>query len=110
MMRGAEPLVIDIFVATLAGVGLHKKLAGNFLLAVNLRRAGEECALGAVAFSIHVARGHDGILNAVTRLPAFANVVRAESNSRQRRETECGPRHRQAQAGTARLSFAQPSS
>ena len=60
VVRRTEPLVVDIFVAALAGVGLHEKLAGNFLLAVDLRRTGEERALGAVAFAIHVVGRHRG--------------------------------------------------
>ena len=35
--------------SALAGVGLHEKLAGNFLLAIDLRRTGEERTVGAVA-------------------------------------------------------------
>ena len=37
MMSRAVPLIVDIFVAALAGVRLHKELAGYFLFAVNLR-------------------------------------------------------------------------
>jgi len=54
-MGRALPLLVDIGVAALTGVGLHEELAGNFLMPVNLRGAREEIALRAVAFIIHSA-------------------------------------------------------
>src|ERR1700730_7357017 len=86
MMRRTEPLVVDVFVTALAGLRLHEKLAGNFLLAVDLRRTGEERTLGAVAFAIHVVGRHGGILDAAARLPAFANVARAEAEGSEHEE------------------------
>src|SRR5207244_2249686 len=83
-----EPLVVDVFVAALAGIGLHEKLAGNFLFSVHLRRTGEERAFGTVAFAIHIIGGHGRILNAVARFPTAANVTRSVTNSRKQREAE----------------------
>src|SRR5271169_5145205 len=75
MVSRTEPLVVDVFVAALAGVRLHEELAGDFLLAVDLRRTREERAFGAVAFPVHVVGWHCRILYAVPRLPAFADVA-----------------------------------
>ena len=88
MVRGAEPLVVDVFVAALAGVRLHEKLAGNFLPAVHLCGTGEERAFGTVAFAIHVIGGHGRILNAVARFPTATHVPRSVTNSRKQREAE----------------------
>ncbi len=93
MVRGAEPLVVDVLVAALTGVGFHEELAGNFLLAVDLRGTGEEWAVGAVAFTVHGVGRHGGILNAIADLPAFADVVRAVANGCERDQTD-GRAHR----------------
>src|ERR1700685_3850261 len=58
MMRRAEPLIVDVFMAAFAGVGLHEKLAGNLLSAVNLRRTGKEWPIRTIAFAIHGGRRH----------------------------------------------------
>src|SRR5882757_6484106 len=80
MVHRAEPLVIDVFVTTLAGVGLHEKLAGNLLLSVDLSGARKEGALGPVALGVHIVGWHGGILDAPTGLPAFTNVARTIAN------------------------------
>src|SRR5229473_3218791 len=90
MMRRAEPLVVDVFVAALAGVGLHEELAGDFLPAVNLGRTGEERAFGTVAFSIHVVGRHRGIQDAASRLPTLTHVMRAVAYCGQQREGKGG--------------------
>src|SRR5436305_2811234 len=77
MVGRAEPLVVNIFVAALAGIGLHEELAGNFLFAVNLRRTGEEISLRTVALAIHAFGRHLGILYSVARLPSLAHIMRA---------------------------------
>src|SRR5215470_8715364 len=92
-MRRAEPLVVDVFVAALAGVGLHEELAGNFLVAVNLRGTGKERSFRSVALAIHRVRRHAGILNAVATLPAFADVARPVADASE---------HAQAQPNTDR--------
>src|SRR5216683_2654862 len=89
-MRRTEPLVVNVFMAALAGVGLHEKFAGNFLLAVDLRRTGEERAFGTVAFSIHVVGRHGRILDAASRLPALTHVMRAVADCGQQREGKGG--------------------
>src|ERR1700683_198641 len=89
MVRRTEPLVVDIFVTTLARVGFHEELAGNLLLAVNLRGTGEERAFGAVAFAVHVVGRHDGILNATARLPTFTHVARAAADTGEHGQADC---------------------
>src|ERR1700688_494941 len=76
MVSGAVPLVVNIFVAALAGVGLHEELAGNFFSAIDLRGAGEECAVGAVAFTVHGKRRERRIFNAAVLVAAsFAEIA-----------------------------------
>ena len=89
MMRRTEPLVVDIFVAALAGVGLHEKLAGNFLLAVDLRGTGEKRAFGPIAFAVHVVGRHGGILDAGAGLPTFAHVARAVADAGEHDQADC---------------------
>src|SRR5580765_1120 len=88
MVRGTEPLVVDVFVTALAGIGLHEKLTGNFLFAVHLRRTRKERTFGAVAFAIHVVGRHGRVLNAVARFPTATNVARCVTNSYEHGETE----------------------
>ena len=90
MVGGTEPLIVDIFVATFAGVRLHEELAGNFLLAINLRGAGKERTFGPIAFAIHVVGRHGGILDAAARLPTFAHVARAVADAGECDQTDCG--------------------
>src|SRR5450755_1933258 len=66
----AGPLLVNVGVAALARVGLHEKLAGNFLLAVNLGGAGEKVALRAVAFVVHGFGRVGRILDDCVILPA----------------------------------------
>ncbi len=100
MVRRAEPLVVDILVATLAGVGLHEKLAGDFLLSVDLRGTGKERALRTVPFAVHAVRRHSGILNAVARLPTFADVAGTVADPCKDNEADSGAQNRGAGAGT----------
>src|SRR5579863_8436350 len=82
MMGRTEPLIVDVLVAALAGVGFHEELAGNFLAAINLGRTGKEWPIGAVALSIHSGRWHGGILNASLILPArFTQVTGARAEA-----------------------------
>src|SRR5437660_12918693 len=83
MVRRTEPLVVDVLVTALAGVGLHEELAGNLLFAVDLRGAGKERALGAVALAVHGFRRHGGVLYTAARVPAFADVPRAVADCAQ---------------------------
>ena len=106
MVRRAEPLVVDIFVAALAGVGLHEKLAGNFLLSVDLRRTGKERTLRTVALAIHVVGRHGGILNSVARLPTLADVAGTIADPRQGqrgRWRRAEPRRRSGNRANPRL-------
>src|SRR5205807_1425530 len=79
MVHRTEPLVVNVFVTALAGIRFHEKLAGDFLLAVDLGGTGEEVALCPVALSVHVVRRHGRVLNSAARLPTFADVTRAVS-------------------------------
>src|SRR5579863_173042 len=89
MVRRAEPLIVNIFVAALAGVGLHEELAGNFLLAVNLRGTGEERSLGPVAFAVHVVGRHGWILDAAARLPTLSHVARTIADAGEQGQADC---------------------
>ncbi len=79
MVGRAVPLVVDVFVAALAGVGLHEELAGNLLLAIDLRGTGKEVAVGAVAFAVHGVGRHGRIFDAIARLPTLADVTGTDS-------------------------------
>src|SRR2546423_14770023 len=89
MMGRAEPLIVDIFVAALAGVRLHEKLAGNFLSAVNLGGAGKERTVGTVAFSVHAGRRILRIFNPRAILPARVSQVPREAAD-QRQQCQAG--------------------
>ena len=76
MVGGAVPLIVNIFMAALAGIGFHEELAGNFFAPVDLRGAREEWAAGAIAFAIHRERWELRILNARVPVPAgFAEIT-----------------------------------
>src|SRR5208337_478945 len=94
MVRRTEPLVVDIFVTALAGIRFHEKLAGNFLLPVNLRGAREKRTLRPIAFAIHVGGWDRRILNADTRLPAPADVMRSVAKGCKQQETNRGAQNR----------------
>ena len=100
MVRRTEPLVVDILVATLAGVGLHEKLAGDFLLSIDLRGTGKKRTLRTIALAIHVVGRHGGIFNAVARLPTFADVAGTIADPRKDNEADGGAQNRGAGAGT----------
>src|SRR5207302_7773379 len=90
VMDRTEPLVVNVLMAAPAGIGLHEKLAGNFLAAVDLRRTGEEGALGAVAFTIHARRRVGRVRNHRARLPARdAQVLSDSTESGQHKQTNC---------------------
>src|SRR5207302_2769925 len=88
MVGRTVPLVVNIFVAALAGIGLHEELAGDFLFAVNLRRTGKEIALGTVALAIHAFGRHLGILYSVARFPTLSHVVRGVAYGRKHSHAE----------------------
>src|SRR5260370_39438578 len=84
MVSRTVPLVVDIFVAALAGIRLHEELAGNFFSAIHLRGTGEKWAGGAVAFAVHADGRKGGICNVSVLVPArFAEVA---SDRRQHRQ------------------------
>src|SRR5580692_1292995 len=87
----AEPLVVDVFVAALAGVGLHEKLAGNFLVAVDLSGTREERSLRAIALAVHRVGRHGGVLDAVAGLPTYADILRAVTDAGKNRQAHCDP-------------------
>src|ERR1700733_11629578 len=93
MMRRTEPLVVNVFVAPLAGIGLHEELAGNFLLAVNLRRTREERSLGSIAFAAHVVGRHGGILDAASCLPTLPHIPRAVTDSGEDNQADCSAKN-----------------
>src|SRR5215470_10829176 len=69
-MRRALPLLVDISVATLAGLRFHEELAGNFLPPVNLCRTREKISLWPVALVIHGCRSIRWVLNVRRTFPA----------------------------------------
>src|ERR1700682_2227189 len=84
MVSRAVPLVVDIFVAALAGIRLHEELAGNLFSAIHLRGTGKKWAGGAVAFAVHGDGRKGGIFNASMLVPAgFAEIA---SDGRQHRQ------------------------
>src|SRR6266403_7146 len=84
MVSRAVPLVIDILVATLAGIRLHEELAGNLFSAIHLRGTGKKWAGGAVAFAVHGDGRKAGIFNASMLVPArFSEIA---SDGRQHRQ------------------------
>src|ERR1700687_2940903 len=107
MVGRTVPLVVDIFVAALAGIRLHEELAGNFFSAIHLRGTGEKWAGGAVAFAVHAHGRKGGIFNASMLVPtAFTEIA---SDGRQHRQ-HCEDRG-DAKNGMTRPPFmiAQPS-
>ncbi len=78
MVGRAVPLIIDIFVTALAGIGLHEELAGNFFSAIDLSGTWEERTGGPVALVIHGEWRQRRILYASALRPAsIAKVVRS---------------------------------
>src|SRR5438270_11700341 len=88
MVGRTVPLVVNILMTALAGIGLHEELAGNFLFAVNLRRTGEEISLRPVALAIHAFGRHLGILYSVARLPTLPHVVCAVADDGKHSQAE----------------------
>src|SRR5271154_5572679 len=87
MMSRTVPLIVNIFVTSLARIGLHEELTGNPFTAIHLRRAGEKWSGGTVTFAVHSERGERRILDA--RMPAptsFAEVARSRRQHCQRTE------------------------
>src|ERR1700688_3596507 len=70
MVSRAVPLVVNIFVAALAGVGLHEELARNFFSAIDLCGTGEEWAVGGVAFIVHGEGRKRRMFDAAVLVPA----------------------------------------
>src|SRR5438067_6289874 len=100
MVRRAEPLLVDILVATLAGVRFHKKFAGNLLPAVDLSRAWEEGPLRAIAFGVHGGRRKRRIVDGEAELPArFARVFCSEAQCGEDGKTKERTKDSRARAG-----------
>src|ERR1700756_1222138 len=69
VVHGALPLLVDVRVATLAGLGFQEIVGGDVVAVFGLHGAGEEFAVGAVALLIHGGRGDGGIADAVGIFP-----------------------------------------
>src|SRR5882762_1927582 len=90
MVSRTVPLVVDIFVAALAGIRLHEELAGNLFSAVHLRGTGKKWAGGAVAFAVHADGRKGGIFNPSMLVPArFAEIASDGRQHRQHGEYRC---------------------
>src|SRR5580692_10072900 len=80
MMGRTEPLIVDVLVASFAGIGFHEELAGNFLSAVDLSGTKKEGPIWSVALAIHAGGWHRGILNTSLILPArLPHITRARA-------------------------------
>ncbi len=78
VMSRAEPLLVDVVVAALAGVRLHEVLAGNFFVPIDLRGTGEKRTLRSITFLIHLPGRQGGIFDAGMARPArLAHVAHA---------------------------------
>src|SRR5208283_3088171 len=78
MMRRTIPLLENVLVAALAGVGLHEELRRDLALARNLRRAGKERPGCAIAFVVHGTRSDLGVPDDEALAPGIARVLGAD--------------------------------
>src|SRR5216683_4513194 len=69
VVHGALPLLVDVRVATLAGLGFQEVVGGDVAAVFGLRGAGEKFAVGAVAFLIHGGGSDGGIADAIGIFP-----------------------------------------
>src|SRR6266849_5319201 len=69
MVHGALPLLVDVGVATLAGLGFEEVIGGDVVAVFGLDGTGEKFTVGAVAFLIHGGGSDGGIADAVGILP-----------------------------------------
>src|SRR5579863_5116289 len=90
MVRRTEPLVVNVFMATFAGIGLHKELAWNLLIAVHLRRTWEKGSLGPISLSVHIVGRHVRVLNSIASLPAQPHITCSITNASQHYEADHG--------------------
>ena len=95
-MHRAVPLLINIRMATLAGVGFHEVFGRNVDALFSLRGAGEELSLRSIALRIHGFRRHQRIGDAIRVLPGdFARPPRAcrdaSRHQRQRGKSQAAP-------------------
>src|SRR5581483_9154089 len=92
MVSGTEPLVVDVLMAALAGIGFHKKLAGNLLASIDLRGAGEKWALWSITLFIHTRGRVGGVLDARVVFPARGAEIPCSGSQR--------PKKNQSEGGT----------
>src|SRR4029077_12951475 len=103
VMSRAEPLVIDVLVATFAGIRLHEELAGDFPVAVDLGRTGKKWTLRSITLLIHGGRRHLRILDARPVRPArLAHVAQPSTQAAQQGQADRQPHD------CARISGMQP--
>src|SRR6266481_7445342 len=78
MVRGALPLLVDVGVAALAALRLHKVGGWNLTVMQRLCGAGEEWARRSVAFIVHGGGSYCGVFDAMVALPGhFAEPIGA---------------------------------
>src|SRR4029077_7340033 len=63
VMHGALPLLVNVGVAAFAGLGIEEVVGGDVVAVFGLDGAGEEFAVGAVAFLIHGGGSEGGIVD-----------------------------------------------
>src|SRR6266849_9258731 len=69
MVHGALPLLVDVGVATLAGLGFEEVIGGDVVAVFGLDGTGEKFTVGAVAFLIHGGWSDGRIVDAVGIFP-----------------------------------------
>ena len=90
VVHRALPLIVDIPVAPLAGLGAHEELGENRLAVGSLGGARKHEALGAAAFVVHAERRRPGIADDVSRVGIRAVVKRHGSVESRRCQHHAG--------------------
>lgn len=87
MVRGAFPLLVDLFVALTASGRIHEKVGGDDAADVGFSGGWEERRFGAPAFAFHGERRGVRIVNAIVRvgiqLPIGVGGKRKEHEDRE---------------------------
>src|SRR6516164_9871601 len=86
-MRRAVPLLENVLMAALAGVGFHEELRGDIAVAIDLRGAGEEFVVCSAAFTVHGERRDFGIADDEALAPGVAGVLRTNRDEDRYRDS-----------------------
>ena len=88
VVHGGVPLLVDIGMAPLAGVGSHEEIGGNQVAAAGGGRGGEEGTLGSVSLLFHGERRAGRVADAVGRVREGALI--AGQGCRDQHQQHCG--------------------